>query len=89
MFGPEIKASPHPEVHEAARRVHEMYVGAVADCQAAGYLPAGEPTALAALMYATAHGAVDLALSGQAEEEKGLGDPLSLVRLLLVHLRTR
>ena len=43
---------------------------------------------LAALMYATSHGAVDLALAGHAEEEKGLGDPVGLVRMLLAHLRT-
>ena len=88
MFGPEVKGSPYPPVHEAARAVHEMYVGAVAECQTAGLLPAGDPVMLAALTYATAHGAIDLALSGQAEEEKELGDPLALVRLLLRHLRT-
>ena len=88
MFGPEIKGSPYPPVHEAARAVHEMYVGAVEECQAAGLLPAGDPIMLAALTYATAHGAVDLALSGQAEDRRGLGNPLSLIRLLLRHLRT-
>lgn len=40
-------------------------------------------------MYATVHGAVDLALSGHTEESKGPGDPLSLVRLLLDNLRVR
>ena len=57
--------------------MHEMYVGAVAECQEAGLLPAGNPIMLAALTYATAHGAVDLALSGQAKEEKGPGIPWS------------
>lgn len=88
MFGPEVKGSPHPEVHGAARAVYEGLVLAVADCQEAGELPAGDPVELAALMYATSHGAVDLALSGHAEEEKGLGDPVGLVRRLLAHLRT-
>src|SRR5918999_542863 len=50
--------------------------------QEAGELPGDDPVKLAALMYATAHGAVDLALSGHTDEAKGLGDPLSLVRLL-------
>jgi hypothetical protein len=54
-----------------------------------GCLPVGDPVELAALMYATAHGAVDLALAGHNQEAKGLGDPLSLVRLLLAHLRVR
>ena len=89
MFGPEIKGSPCPPVHEAARAVHEMYVGAVAECQEVRLLPAGNPVMLAALTYVTAQGAVDLALSGRAEEEKGLGDALALVRFLLRHLRTR
>ncbi len=53
-----------------------------------GELPGGDPVELAALMYATSHGAVDLALSGHTEESKGLGDPLALVRLLLDSLRT-
>ena len=38
-------------------------------------------------MYATAHGAVDLALSGHTEEARGLGDPPALVRLPLASLR--
>jgi AcrR family transcriptional regulator len=88
MFSPEVKASPYPVVHEAAGAVHGKFVGVVAECQETGELPAGDPIRLAALMYATAHGAVDLALSGHTEEAKGLGDPLALVRLLLDSLRT-
>ncbi len=89
MFGPEVKGSPYPAVHEAARAVHERFVRTVADCQGAGLLPGGDPVELAALVYATAHGAVDLALSGHTEETKQPGDPLALMRLLLAHLRTR
>lgn len=88
MFGPEVKGSPYPVVHEAAGEVHGKFVGVVAGCQEAGVLPAGDPVELAALMYATAHGAVDLATSGHTEESKGLGDPLALIRLLLANLRT-
>lgn len=87
MFGPEVKASPHPAVHEAARAVHGLFVRAVAESQEAGLLPGEDPVELAALVYATAHGAVDLALSGHTEEEKRLDDPLALVRLLLARLR--
>ncbi len=88
MFGPEVKGSANPEVHEAARAVYEGFVRVVAECQEAGELPVGDPVQLAALMYATSHGAVDLALSGHAEAEKGLGDSVELVRMLLAHLRT-
>lgn len=87
MFGPEIRDNPHPEVHEAARAVHEWFVRAVAGCQEAEQLPEGDPAELAALIGAAGHGAVDRALAGHVEEEKGLGDPSALVRLLLLHLR--
>ena len=88
MLGPEMKESLLPEVHAAARSVHEGFVKAVAECQKAGRLPAGDTVALAALIGATSHGAVDQALSGHVEATKGQGDPLALVRLLLSHLRT-
>jgi AcrR family transcriptional regulator len=88
MFGEKTQSSPHPEVHEAAHAVYAGFVGAIAACQEAGELPAGDPVRLAALMYATSHGAVDLALAGQSEESKGLEDPMAQLRLLLAHLRT-
>ena len=89
MFGEKMQRSPHPEVHEAAHTLYEEFVRAVADCQEAGELPAGDPTKLAALIYATVHGAVDLALAGQADESKGLEDPLSQLHLLLSYLKIR
>lgn len=89
MFGPEVRGSPYPEVHEVASGLHGRFVGVVAECQVAGELDGGDPVALAALMYATVHGAVDLALAGYSEEEKGLEEPMSLVRLLLDHLSAR
>lgn len=92
MFGPEVKGSPYPGVHEAAGTLHWWFVQIVADCMEAGELAGGDPAELAALVYATAHGAVDLALSEHSETKrkaKHLDDPLALIRLLLVHLRTR
>ncbi|WP_207957044.1 TetR/AcrR family transcriptional regulator [Rubrobacter tropicus] len=89
MFGPEVKGSAYPVAHEAARAVHERFVRAVADCQEAGLLPGEDPVELAALVYATAHGAVDLTLSGHTEKAKGLGDPLALTRRLLAYLGAR
>jgi AcrR family transcriptional regulator len=88
MFGPEVKHSPHPGLHEAAVAPYDGLVRAIVACQEASELPAGDPVELAALMYATSHGAVDLALSGHAEEEKGLDDPARIVRSLLARLRT-
>lgn len=89
MFGEKTQTSPHPEVHEAAHAVYEGFVRAIVAGQEAGLLPAGDPVGLAALLYATSHGAVDLALMGQAEESKGLQDPMAQLRLLLAHLRVR
>ena len=89
MFGPEVKSNPYSRAHEAARAVHERFVGAVADCQEAGVLPGRDPVELAALVYAAAHGAVDLTISGHTEEAKGLGDPLALIRRLLAYLRAQ
>ena len=42
---------------------------------------------LAAVLFATTHGAVELTLAGHAEEGKGLGDPAKLVHALLAQLR--
>jgi hypothetical protein len=89
MFGPEIKGSSYPAVHEAAHAVHGRFVRAVAECQGAGILPGEDAVELAGLIYATAHGAVDLTLSGHTEEAKGLGHPLVLIRQLLAYLRIR
>ena len=87
LIGQEMSGSSHGEVHEAARAVNARFVGVVAACQEAGELPGEDPLELAAILFATTHGAVELTLSGHAEEEKGLGDPAKLVRALLARLR--
>jgi len=87
LIAQEMSGSVHREVHEAARAVNARFVGAVAACQEAGELPGGDPVELAAILFATTHGAVELTLSGHAEEEKGLGNPAKLVRALLARLR--
>ncbi len=87
MFGLKARGETHGEMHEASRALHERIVRTVTECQEADKLPPGDPIELAALLYATGHGAIDLALSGHAEEEKGLGDPMKLVRVLLDRLR--
>ncbi len=89
MFGPEVRAGLRAEVHAEARALGERFVDAVAAGQAAGALAGDDPLALAALLYATSHGAVDLALAGHVKEAGGLGDPERLIRLLLEHLGRR
>ena len=87
LIGQEMSASPHQEVHEAARAVHARFVGAVAACQEADEVPGGDPVELAAILFATTHGAVELTLAGHAAEAKGLGDPATLLHALLAQLR--
>ena len=67
--------------------MHAQYVRAAAACQGAGELLGGDSVELAAILFATTHGAVELTLSGHAKEEKGLGDPTYLVHALLARLR--
>lgn len=50
-----------------ARGLYGRLVDVVTECQEAGKLPGGDPVKLAALLYASAHGAVDLALAGNEE----------------------
>ncbi len=87
MFALKGRDEARRELHEAPQAVYGRIVRAVAACQEAGQLPAGDPVELAALLYATGHGAIDLALSGHDEEEKGLGDPMALVRAFLARMR--
>lgn len=87
MFGVKVQDDANQEMHDAARALHGRIVHAVARCQEAGELPDGDPIELAALLYATGHGAIDLALSGHSEEGKGLGDPVEVVGMLLSRLR--
>jgi len=75
------------ELAEAAGSARQELVEAVSAAQEAGDLPAGDPERLAALVHATAHGAVDLALSGHLSKSgKGHADPEDLVSDLLRHL---
>lgn len=87
MFGPELQDSASEDLGSAAGAVHDLFVKAVAECQDTGLLPAGDPVALSALLYATSHGAVDLTLSGHVEDSKGLGNPAAITRALITRLR--
>jgi AcrR family transcriptional regulator len=75
------------ELGAAATAAHSALVTAVAAAQASKDLPDGDPERLAALIQATTHGAVDLALSGHlAKTGKGHADPKDLVDDLLTYL---
>jgi AcrR family transcriptional regulator len=86
VFGSELRGSTSEELSSAAHAVHERFVGAVAECQEAGRLLAGDPVELSALLHAASHGAIDLVLSGHGEASKGLEDPVAITRSLIARL---
>lgn len=85
VFGPWTVASP--ELTEQAGTSWAVLVAAVAAAQESGELPAGDPQRVAALIRATAQGAVTLALTGHLSVEgKGHAEPADLVHDLFHHL---
>lgn len=76
-----------PELGQQATETWNLMVDAVSQAQAARELPAGDPERLAALIRATAHGAISLTLTGHlALEGKGRADAATLVNDLLDYL---
>lgn len=89
MFGEHVRGRAHPELTEqAGTATFNHLVRAVDDAQHAGRLRGDDPSALAALIWAAGHGAVDLALAGHGRADKRTDDPIALSRLLLHHLTT-
>jgi AcrR family transcriptional regulator len=80
-----------PELTEQAEASWGFLVQAVAAAQESGELPAQEdPERLTALIRATAHGAVALALAGHLSAEgKGHADPADLLHDLFAHMRVQ
>ena len=88
MFGPEMRASLHPEVHEGARALGERYVLTIGEGQRGREITGDDPLEVASLLYAVSHGAVDLALAGHLQKAGSMGDPHGLIRRLLALLGT-
>jgi AcrR family transcriptional regulator len=87
-FGPWSRGSH--ELAEAATAARTALVASVSAAQEAKELRRGDPERVAALILATAHGAVDLALSGHlARTGKGHAEPEDLVDDLLYDLLPR
>jgi AcrR family transcriptional regulator len=85
-FGAWSKGSE--ELTVAATDARAALIAVVERAQAAGELPTGDPERVAALVQATAHGAVDLALAHHLSPTgKGHASPDDLVDDLLHHLR--
>jgi AcrR family transcriptional regulator len=76
------------DLRQEATRARSVLVAAVKTAQAAADLPAGEPERLADLLWALAHGAVDLALCGHLSGKgKGRVDPAELIADLFRRLK--
>jgi AcrR family transcriptional regulator len=76
------------ELGEAASAATSGLVALVAEAQAAGELPAGDPERMAALLLSLAHGAADRAIGGHLSAKgKGHADPQDLVDDLFLHLK--
>ena len=76
------------ELAEATSAATSGLAALVAEAQAAGELPAGDPERLAALLLSLAHGAADRAIGGHLSAKgKGHADPEDLVDDLFRHLK--
>lgn len=88
MFGPELRSREHLDLKNAALPVLKRLVQTIGEAQKSKQVRTGDPLRLAALLYAAAHGAVDLTLAGHAEPEKALDQPARLVQDLLELLQS-
>jgi AcrR family transcriptional regulator len=68
MFGRELAdRSAHPPLQQAAVATYRLLVDAIADCQRAGLVRAGDPEALAVSAWSMVHGFSALVIDGQLD----------------------
>lgn len=84
VFGTELSRREFPDLVAEASAAYKLLVDTVIGAQTAGVLPpSAPPLGISALLLSTTHGLVDLLVSRHGIPEKGLGDPRTLIRLLL------
>ena len=72
MFGSEVPdKAAHPALEEAGRRTFALLVEAIAECQAAGQVRAGDVQALAVAAWAIVHGLAALLVDGKLRDHAG------------------
>ena len=76
-------AARRDQLEEAAMASFAEFAAIVQECQAAGELPRTPAADLAGLIFASAHGLVDLEAGGRMRAEKGLNDAAQGVNLLI------
>ncbi|BDU07018.1 TetR/AcrR family transcriptional regulator [Nocardia cyriacigeorgica] len=73
MFRPELsQPEKHPETRAAGEAAFAVLSETVADCVAAGELPAGRADAIAVTLWGLAHGLASLWLDGQLDKRSAL-----------------
>ena len=80
MFSSNIRE--YPEVQASAHLVFEQFFHFVSQSYSSRFPHTDEILRVTALLFATVHGAVHLALAGHTESEKGLQDPEQLLLFL-------
>jgi AcrR family transcriptional regulator len=78
---PDLQADD--DFKEAATGPFKIFVQIVSRCQSGGVLPTGDPVRLSGLIFAAAHGAIDLEIGGRASDKKGLRSVMGTMNLLL------
>jgi AcrR family transcriptional regulator len=71
------------DLEAAAMKSFATFASIVGECQRAGYLPQVPTVSLASLVYASAHGLIDLQAGGRMRSEKGFAGVMEGVDLLL------
>lgn len=72
LFGDPGIAARGGELEEAALRAFAEFAAIVGECQSSGDLPETANIALTGLLYASAHGLIDIEAGGRMRREKGL-----------------
>jgi len=65
MFGPSVRGSAHPSLRQAAATAWTDLTGAIVTAQSAGGFRAGEPSALAFVLWCSVHGLATLVADEQ------------------------
>ena len=71
------------ELEEAALRCFTEFAAIVGECQSSGDLPETSNVALTGLLYASAHGLIDIEAGGRMRSEKGLAGVAEGMDLLI------
>ena len=79
--------SPDGATEQKAATAFQSLAGLIEKCQAEGDLRAGEPPKLAALVFATVHGLIDLELGGRMAGNTEANAPEDIVELLMLICR--